>query len=313
MAPPEIRDISVQATVIGAGPAGLTAAIYLKRAGVDVLIIRGKEKSSLVKAKEISNYPGYKLVKGEDLLAEMTAQAEELEIVFLDDDVIAFTPTGSPKMLSTKTAFIMTDTIVIATGKGVRKPVMENEEKFIGTGVSYCATCDGPLYKQRAVAIIGTDDEAVEDALLLNQMGCNVTWLVKDKALADLELDATKIEQIYATNIQVIENCGNFSLDGAEVVTAIEYDDATTGERVRLPTDCAFILVSIPTTLLLSRAGIETTPPANIVVDRSQKTNVDGVFACGDVCGNGFQVTIAVGEGAVAGINAAKFVRGLKK
>jgi thioredoxin reductase len=313
MAPPEIKEISTQACVIGAGPAGLTAAIYLRRANLDVLVIRGKVKSALVNAKEISNYSGYKLVKGEELLAIMTSHAEGLGIAFLDDDVIAITPNGTPKMVSTKTAFITADTIVIATGKGVRKPVLENEEKFIGTGVSYCATCDGPLYKQRAACVIGIDDEAAEDVLVLKQMGCNVTWLVKDKALADLDIDATKIEEIKTSEIPVIEKCKNLSIIGEDVVTGIEYDDGETGERVQIPTDCAFILVSIPTTLLLSRAGIETTPPSNIVVDRSQRTNIDGVFACGDVCGNGFQVSIAVGEGAVAGMNAAKFIRGLKK
>ncbi len=307
-----IKDIKCDALVIGAGPAGLTAALYLKRANLDVLVVRGKVKSALERAHDILNYAGIKSIKGAKLLEEMTSQVEALGVGFLNDDVIGITTDMSPKMASTKTTFITADVIVIATGKGERKPVMEGEEKYMGLGVSYCATCDGPLYKKRPTAIIGNDDEAVEDILILDQMGSKVTWLVKDKNLDKITVNKELIDQVKAKNVPIIENVQSLKIIGDDLVRGIEYETAS-GSKGAIGVDCAFVLTSVPTATLFKRAGLNVSETSSIVVDKSQQTNQEGIFACGDVCGNGFQVSIAVGEGAVAGINAAKYLRNVKK
>jgi thioredoxin reductase (NADPH) len=307
-----LKDIRCDALVIGAGPAGLTAALYLKRANLDVLVIRGKVKSALEWAHDIANYTGIKSIKGSKLLEEMTAQVETTGVQFLNDDVLGITTDMSPKMASTKKAFITTGVIVIATGKGARKPVMEGEEKYIGLGVSYCATCDGPLYKHRATAIIGNDTEAAEDTLILDQMGARVTWLVKDKNLDKIEVNKEIIDQIKAKGIQIIENVKGLKILGDETVKGLKYETAS-GIKATIDVDCAFVMTSVPTATVFKRAGLSVSETSSIVVDRNQQTNQEGVFACGDVCGNGFQVSIAVGEGAVAGMNAAKYLRKAKK
>lgn len=306
-----MQEITCDALVIGAGPAGLSAAIYLKRFNLDVLVIRGKIPSSLVVAHEISNYAGFNRIKGSELLASMTDHAVAFGVYIMDDDVIGITADIKPKMAATKTAVITTDTIIIATGKGARKPVLLDEEKFIGLGVSYCATCDGPLYKHRRTAVIGTDNEAAEDVLILSQMGSDVAWLLKEKNLVDINVDTEKLQEIQSKGITIIENARDLQLHGDEFVNGIEYIN-TDGEQIMLETDCAFVISSILTATLLKRAGLSISDTGNIVVDKNQQTSMEGVFACGDACGNGFQVAIAVGEGASAAINAAKYLRKLK-
>ena len=214
-------------------------------------------------------------------------------------------------MASTKTAVITASTIIIATGKGARKPVLHDEEKYIGFGVSYCATCDGPLYRHRRTVVIGADNEAAEDVLILNQMGSDVTWLLKEKQIVDIDVNAEQHREIEARGIQIIENARDLRLTGDEFVNGIEYTSAD-GEPCQLETDCVFVVSAILTTTLLKRAGLNITDTGNIVVDKNQQTSAEGVFACGDACGNGFQVAIAVGEGAIAAINAAKYLRKLK-
>jgi len=306
-----MQEVTCDALVIGAGPAGLSAAIYLKRSNLDVLVIRGKVQSSLEMAHEIWNYAGFNGIKGSELLAIMTDHAVALGITIMNDDVIGITTDMTPKMASTKTAVITASTIIIATGKGTRKPVLHDEEKYIGLGVSYCATCDGPLYKHRRSAVIGTDNEAAEDVLILNQMGSDVIWLLKEKTLADLDVDAEKLQEIETKCIAIIENARDLRLLGDEFVTGIKYTNIS-GEQDKVDIDCAFVVSSILTTTVLKRAGLNISDDGNIVVDKNQQTSAEGIFACGDACGNGFQVAIAVGEGAVAAISAAKYVRKTK-
>ncbi len=303
-----ISDLSCDALVIGAGPAGLSAALYIKRANADVLVVRGKVRSALALAHDIKNYAGITSIAGKQLLQEMNSQVEQLGVRFLDDDVIAMSLDMNPMMVSTKTAIITAKTIIVSTGKGARKPVLAGEESFIGMGVSYCATCDGPLYKGRPTVVIGDDREAAEDVLILDQMGSDVTWLIKDKLLEGCEVESTLVDRVKGKGIRIVEGARDLKLVGTDLVSGIEYTrDADAGVQA-LKTDCVFVMTSVPTVTLLSRAGIKL-DGNNVVVDRQQNTSVKGVLACGDVCGNGFQVSIAVGEGAVAGMQAAKLLR----
>ncbi|MHA1684547.1 MAG: NAD(P)/FAD-dependent oxidoreductase [Promethearchaeota archaeon] len=308
-----MKQLKCEVLVIGAGPAGLTAALYLKRAKVDVLVISGKYKSALALAHVIDNYPGTPAISGTELLDIMTGQVKDLGVEFLYDDVIALSLTMKPKMVSTKEALVTADAIVIANGKGARKPELEREEEFIGLGVSYCAVCDGPLYRQKNVCIIGMDEEAAEDVLVLDQMGCKVTWLLKGKFLKDVDVKQGVLNEIKEKNIPMIENATKLKiLSDDDRVTGIEYDNEH-GTRTSIDVDCAFVLTSIPTATLIEKAGCKVSDRNAVVTNYEQETNIDGVFACGDICGKGFQVSIAVGEGAVAGLNAAKFIRKHRK
>lgn len=302
-----------EACVIGSGPAGLTAALYLRRAKVDTLIVSGKMHSAMSYAHQIENYPGIKAIGGKDLLKSMQSQVEDLDVRFLKDEVIALMLDMDPKMISTKNAIISADVVIIAIGKGARKPELEREEEFIGKGVSYCAVCDGPLYRDRDVVLLGMDDEAAEESLVLDQMGCRVTWVLKEKSLEDTSISAEKISEIRESGIPIVEDATNLKvLDDEGKVSGIQLEDGS-GVEEKIDASCIFVLTSIPTARLLQRAGVHVSERNTVITNEIQETNVEGVYACGDICGKGYQVSIAVGEGAVAGLQAAKKIRKLRK
>ncbi|MHA1369917.1 MAG: NAD(P)/FAD-dependent oxidoreductase [Promethearchaeota archaeon] len=307
-----MKDIRTDVLVIGAGPAGLTAALYLKRANHDVVILKGKAKSSLELAHEIRNYPGFKSISGQKLHELMYVQVLDAGVEVVEDDAFAFSLTMQPKMVSAKKNIITADSVIIAMGKGARKPLMVNEDKFIGLGVSYCATCDGPLYRGKDVCLVGNDDEAAEDVLILDQMGCRVTWILHKKRLGDLSISQEMLDSIADKEIPVIESADKFEVLGSNTVNGLKYEDPD-GKSRQVDTNCIFIIAALPTVSVLQQTGLELSDKKTLVVDRSQQTNIEGVFACGDICGNGYQVSIAVGEGSIAGLNAAKYLRGLKR
>ncbi|MCJ7649986.1 MAG: FAD-dependent oxidoreductase, partial [Candidatus Lokiarchaeota archaeon] len=159
--------------IIGSGPAGLSAGIYCGRANRDTIILSGKEPSALAKTKEIKNWLGEKDVTGQELLKKFKNHTESHETVrIIEGDVISLMIGMGMNMISTRSANISSDVVIIATGTGERKEIIKNESNLIGYGVSYCSLCDGPLYREREVYLYGNDEEVLEDALELHQMGC---------------------------------------------------------------------------------------------------------------------------------------------
>ena len=214
-------------------------------------------------------------------------------------------------MISTRSANITSDIVIIATGTGKRKEVIKGESNLIGFGVSYCALCDGPLYRDKNVYLYGNDEEVLEDALALHQMGCN-THVITNLAINELPELA---EDVKAKGIQVIEKM--------EIVEAISNSDGiiqkivcrpiNNGESIEYELDCLFILSHIPSNSIFKKAGVILDENGNIKVNEHQETNVKGVYAAGDVTGGLFQVVFAAAEGARAGINACKLIRQQKK
>ena len=166
--------------IIGAGPAGCTAGIYCGRAGRDVIILNGKEPSALALAKEVNNWPGEQEITGPALLEKFQKHASSFDnIKIINGDVISLMMGMGMNMISTRSANITADSVIIATGRGVRRELIKGEAGMVGYGVSYCALCDGPLYRERDVFLYGDDEEVIEDALVLQQMGCNVHIISK--------------------------------------------------------------------------------------------------------------------------------------
>jgi thioredoxin reductase (NADPH) len=171
---PILESLSTDVLIIGTGPAGLAAAIYTARAGLETIIVGKKEDSRLNGDWTIENYPGILSIKGSDLLETFIEHAQKFGVKIIETEVTDFV-LGDPKLITTKIAAISAVSVILATGKGAaRKKLIRGEESLIGMGVSYCATCDGPLYRGRDVVAIGNTDEAAEDLLTLHQMGNNV-------------------------------------------------------------------------------------------------------------------------------------------
>ena len=311
-------EFKCEVLIIGSGPAGLSAGIYSARANRDVIILDGKELSGLIKAKEIQNWPGEIDIKGKHLLGKFKAHTESYSenIRFIKDDVISLMLGMGVNIISTKTANITSDVVIIATGRGTRKEIIKGEDNLLGFGVSYSVLSDGPLYRDKVVYVYGKDDEMLEDALSLQQMGC-IVYIITDVELDEL---SEKIYQVKESGIEIFENM--------EVIEAVANSDGViekiickstkaeledTEEIKEFELSCLFNLSHISSNSIFKKAGVELDDRGNIKVDEDQKTNIKGVYAAGDCTGGIFQVVFATAEGARAGINACKYLRQLKK
>jgi len=306
---PTLESISTDVLIIGTGPAGLAAAIYTARAGLETIIVGKKEESRLNGDWTIENYPGILSVKGSDLLEKFIEHARKFGAKIIETEVTDFV-LGDPKLITTKTAAISAVSVILATGKGAsREKLIHGEESLIGMGVSYCTTCDGPIYRGRTVVAIGNNDEAAEDLLALFQIGCNVIWTPDDPE--GIKVSPELLKEIEETDIQIYKNTVVKEIKGKERVEGIVIE-TNEGEK-ELKVDAVFIFKAVPLTPLFKKAGVKIGGRNCIQVDREQKTNLTGVFAAGDITCGGMQIVTAAGEGAVAGMQATRFVRRQKK
>ena len=313
----EIQDYKCEVLIIGAGPAGLSAAVYCGRANRDTIVLEGKELSALAKSNEIQNWLGEVNATGYDLLDKFKKHAESYESVkIMNGDVIKLLLGMGLNAISTRIANISADAIIIATGTGKRKEVIKGEDNLLGYGVSYSALYNGPSYKDKDVYLYGRDEELLEEALVLNQMGCKV-HIITDVGIGKLP---EEIYDLKNNDIEVIEKM--------EVIEAVSGSDGMINKIMCKPTDanledieqikefdlsCLFILSHISSNSIFKKAGVELDEMRNVKVDTEQKTNLNGVYAAGDCTGGLFQVVFAAAEGARAGINACKYLRQLKK
>ena len=273
--------------VIGAGPAGLSAAINARARGKSVLIVSNPpEENPLWKAPEVDNYPGLPDVSGAQLLQAMRAHAEKKGAQLRIGRVLSAMPMGDRFFLSIGSDVEEARALILATGaqRGAKLP---GEEALLGRGVSWCATCDGMLYRSRDVVVVGLSHDAPEEANFLQSIGCRVTYAAR-KAPAGL---SPEIPVVLGRQI---------SIQGDGAVSAVAVDGAL------LPCQGVFVLrEAVSPADLLPGLAVEN---GYISVDRAAQTSIPGVFACGDCTGLPLQVANAVGEGLIAGQSAAAYV-----
>jgi thioredoxin reductase (NADPH) len=311
-------ELNCEILIIGSGPAGLTAGIYCARANRDVIILDGKESSALAKTKEIQNWPGEIDIKGKKLLDKFRTHAESYSenVRIIKSDVISLMLGMGVNKTSTRTTNITSDVVIIATGGGIRKEIIKGEEALLGFGVSYSALWDGPSYKDKVVYLYGNDEEMLDDALTLQQMGC-IIRIITDIGIEKLP---EKVYEVKKAGIEIFENL--------EIIEAVPNSEGTIQKIICKPIkpesgdienlkefelSCLFILSHISSNSVFKKAGVELDDMGNIKVDEEQKTNLKGVYAAGDCTGGAFQVVFAVAEGGCAGINACKYLRQLKR
>jgi len=313
----EIKEYKCEVLIIGAGPAGLGAGVYCGRANRSTIILDGKELSALAKTKEIQNWLGEEDIGGLELLKKFRTHAESFDNVeIIRGDVIALMVGMGMNMVSTRNANITADVVIIATGTGIRKEVIKGESGLIGFGVSYCALCDGPLFKERKVYLYGSDEEVLEDALALDQMGC-IVHVITNIGIEDLP---EVVSEVKRKGIEILDNM--------EIIEAVSDSDGIiqkiickstkpeendTEETIEYELACLFILSHIPSNSIFKKAGVHLDESSNVKVDENQQTNLQGVYAAGDVTGGLFQVIFAAAEGSRAGIKACKYLLKTKK
>jgi thioredoxin reductase (NADPH) len=285
--------------VIGAGPAGLAAAIYGKRAGRNILVLDTSSISGgqILSTYEIDNYPGMPGVSGEGLAEAMKAHCEKLNVEFARGRVTSIIDKGNTKELITKKATFETRAVIIATGASNKKLGCPGEEELSGMGVSYCATCDGAFFKDKVVAVVGGGDVALEDAIYLSRF-CQKVYLIhrRDEFRGAVVLQ----EQVKASDkIQIIFDSTVEEILGQDKVEGIKVKNKNTDDIQHFDLDGVFIAVgNVPNT-----GAIEGLPAQDengyIIADETCSTSIKGIYAAGDVRTKQLrQVITATADGA---------------
>lgn len=298
--------------VIGAGPGGLTAALYASRANLSVLILdRGLYGGQMNNTDAIDNYPGFSEVKGPELGEKMYNSTMKFGAEFEYGDVQSVTLEGSDKIVKTDTAEYSTQALVIATGADHRHLNVPGEEEYSGKGVSYCAVCDAAFFKNEDIAVIGGGDSAIEEGIYLAQSAKSVTVIHRRD---QLRAQPTLQKRAFANDkIKFIWNGITESIDGdGNRVTGVTYRDKISGEEKKLATHGVFIYVGvIPQTAPFKDLGV-TDENGWIPTDEHMRTKVAGIFALGDVRAKDLrQIANAVGDGSIAGQEAYNYLQSL--
>ncbi|HIP58420.1 MAG TPA: thioredoxin-disulfide reductase [Archaeoglobus profundus] len=294
--------------IVGAGPAGITAAIYCARYGLKTIIFEDPTNiSQLAIAPFIENYPGFE-GNGFDLIKKMKEQALKFGATHKFEKVMDIKKNGEQFIIKTDKSEYEAKAIILATGGKHKELGVEGEKEFRGRGVSYCAVCDGFFFKGKKVIVIGGGNSALVEAIYLKDLGCDVTVVHRrDKFRADEIIQ----RQFYEKNIPVLWNTVVEKIVGTNKVEKVILRNVKTGEKSEMDVNGVFIAIGIePQTELALKLGVELDSEGYIKVDRYQATNVEGVFAAGDCCNNPLkQVITACGDGAIAAYSVYQFLR----
>jgi len=303
--------------IIGGGPAGLSAGIYSSRARMKTLLLeRAGFGGQILTADVIENFPGFpEGINGASLAELMHEQAERFGLEFRDSEAKGLTLKNDDKdhfeVKLEGGENLSAFSLIIATGANWNKLGVPGEEELAGRGVSYCATCDGPLFKNKDIVVVGGGDTALEDAIFLTRFAKRVKLVHRRDRLR-----ATKILQekaFAAKKIEFVYNAIVTQINGDKKVSGVKTKDVNTGEEKALSCAGVFIFVGISPNSRLFKDILKTDEKGYIITDEDMKTSVNGIFACGDVRKKALrQVVTATGEGALAAVNAQAYIERLK-
>jgi len=285
--------------IIGAGPAGLSAGIYARRGGLKTVIIEKQSVGGQAQtAADIQNYPGIPSTSGFDLCYAMMNQCTTFGADFVFDTISQINLDGEVKKVTLSSgAEIEGKTVIIASGASARKLGVENENEFIGKGVSYCATCDGAFFKDKTVAVIGGGNTAAEDALYLEKLAKKVYLVHRRDAL---RADKILCDRLEKSGVSIIWDSVVESLSGEDKIAQMTLKNVKNGTLTPLSVDGVFVAIGeIPNSQLFE--NVEKTPSGYIVTNDVMRTNIDDVYAVGDIREKSLrQVVTACADGAIA-------------
>src|ERR1700690_858996 len=296
--------------IIGGGPAGLTAGLYCKRAAMKtVLFEKGLIGGQIAISKDVENYPGMEGITGFDLAEKLLHHTQSFSLPIVQQTVseVIIGPENHSVRLDNGDLFNSV-AIILAVGGSVRKLGIPGEAEYFGTGVSYCATCDGFFFRDKTVVVVGGGDTAVEEALYLARLTRKVllihrgSTLRASRILQDRLIGESKIEIIWDTIISEIK--------GSEsAVTAVSFENTRTGEQGELPTEGVFIFIGYSPNNQLIPAAVRMNDRGFVITDEQCATNVPGIFAVGDLrLKFANQIVVAAADGCVAALASAHYV-----
>lgn len=292
--------------IIGAGPAGLTAATYAARYGLKTLVLEAENPGGQVAVSPlIENYPGFTSISGEELASRMLKQALSAgATILVPERVKEIRLSESEKVVLTESEKeFKTKVLVIATGAEYLKLNVPGEKELFGRGVSHCATCDGPLYKGKRITVVGGGNTAVTSAIYLSSIASELIVVHRrDRFRAEWKSSDILLQK---DNVRIYWNSLVERIVGKNYVEGVIIKNIKTGEVVEEKTNAVFVLIGLkPRSELAMKAGIEVDKNGYIVVDRKMRTNIPGVYAIGDVVGGYDQITKTVGEATIAIMDA---------
>lgn len=294
--------------IVGAGPAGLTAAIYGKRSGLDVLVLeKGIPGGQINVTDEIENWTGVIHASGAELADTFRKHAEHFKAEFRETDVKGITVVGGRKVIHTDGDEIEAEAVIIATGASFKKLGAPGEKEFTGRGVSYCAVCDGAFFEDQEIAVIGGGNTAVEEAVYLTQFASKVTIIHRrdsfraDRLAIERAMSNPKIEVIWNTVVEEIS--------GEDMVEKLVLKNVRTGETSDLPVSGVFVFAGMDPNISFMQGLVDSVGSGWIVTNERMETNVEGIFAAGDVRDKYLrQVITAAGDGATAAMAASAYI-----
>lgn len=298
--------------IIGAGPAGMTAAVYASRAELKtVLLERGVPGGQMANTEEVENFPGFTIITGPELSSKMFEHAQKFGAEYKFGDIKSVELDGDIKILKTSSEDIYTKSVVIATGAEYKTIGVPGEDLLRGRGVSYCAVCDGAFFKERELYVIGGGDSAVEEGVFLTKYASKVTIVHRrdelraQKILQDRAFKNDKIDFIWDTELQ--------SINGDSRVESITLKDKKTGEEYTKDADGVFIYIGmLPLTSPFKDLGI-LNENGYIETNEEMETKIPGIFAAGDVREKSLrQIVTATGDGSLAAQNAQHYLEKLE-
>jgi thioredoxin reductase (NADPH) len=300
--------------ILGSGPAGLSAAIYTSREGFNPLVIGGfNPGGQLLLTTTVENYPGFPDgIQGPDLIIQMRQQAERFGTRFIDDNATAVDFSKRPFKVTADNKVYEADSVIIATGANAKWLGIPSEQKFIGHGVSNCATCDGAFYKGKNVIAVGGGDTAMEDSIFLTRFANSVTIVHRkdslraSKVMQDRAMSNPKIKFIWNSVIEEVK--------GDKSVKSVILKDVNTGKTTEMPIDGVFVAIGYNPNTEIFKGQLKLDEKGYLIVKDEVLTGIDGLFVAGDVADPHYrQAATAAGSGVKAALHVREYISGLEE
>ncbi|MFO8090780.1 MAG: thioredoxin-disulfide reductase [Desulfatiglandaceae bacterium] len=298
--------------IIGGGPAGLTAGLYAARSKLDAVLYEKLVPGGQILTTDwIENYPGFpEGLSGFDLVDRMKRQAERFGLKIEGREVTSFNPSGTSKTIVTDQGTVEAKAVIYASGAAPRKIGVDGEVTMTGKGVSYCATCDGPFYRDQEVAVIGGGDTAVEEALYLTKFASKVHLIHRRDKLRAVKILQERAEA--EKKLELVWDTIPTRIMGSEEVEGLALKNVKSGLESTLPIQGIFVFIGYSPNNSLLKDIVELDDSGFVTTNRDMETSIPGVFAAGDIRSKLLrQVSTAVGEGATAAFAAERYIENL--
>lgn len=302
-----MEEVKCDLLIIGSGSAGMMAAVYAARAGLDTKLLESTGVGGqILSTNEIDNFPGFVTITGAELAMKMNEQVETCGVETIYDEIVSLSLTADKKVITCNDVTITTKAVIIATGASPRKVGCDGEEKFIGGGIHFCALCDGAFYKGKDIVIVGGGNSAVEEALYMSPIAKNITIInIMSKFTAFVSL-SDKLNEL--KNVQIMHNTAINKVLGDKKLEGV-----VTSRNKTIKCDGVFVAIGRKPNTAFLNGLVELVNGGYIAVSKKLETNIPGVYAAGDVCDKHVrQIVTACADGAIAATHAAEYIRGLK-